>query len=81
MFGSIPYVDPKKLNCQQNYKLNEKSDVYSFGVLMWQISSGKQPYGDNYDVSLALSIIDGKREEIIDGTPAEYSKLYTGSNN
>ncbi|GBC47185.2 kinase-like domain-containing protein [Rhizophagus irregularis DAOM 181602=DAOM 197198] len=77
MFGSIPYVDPKKLNCQQNYKLNEKSDVYSFGVLMWQISSGKQPYGDNYDVSLALSIIDGKREEIIDGTPAEYSKLYT----
>ncbi|CAB4380946.1 unnamed protein product [Rhizophagus irregularis] len=52
MFGSIPYVDPKKLNCQQNYKLNEKSDS---------------------------SLINNrwKREEIIDGTPAEYSKLYT----
>ncbi|POG58508.1 hypothetical protein GLOIN_2v1730023, partial [Rhizophagus irregularis DAOM 181602=DAOM 197198] len=45
---------------------------------MWQISSGYQPYrNENYDVSLAISIINGRREKIIDGTPAEYSKLYT----
>uniref|UniRef100_U9TD23 Serine-threonine/tyrosine-protein kinase catalytic domain-containing protein n=1 Tax=Rhizophagus irregularis (strain DAOM 181602 / DAOM 197198 / MUCL 43194) TaxID=747089 RepID=U9TD23_RHIID len=44
---------------------------------MWQISSGYQPYrNDSYDVSLAISIINGRREEIIDGTPAEYSELY-----
>jgi len=47
---------------------------------MWQISSGHQPYyGYDYDVSLALSIVSGRREEIIDGTPLEYSKLYTGN--
>ena len=49
---------------------------------MWQISSGRQPYYDHdhdYNVSLALSIISGKREEIIDGTPPEYYKLYTGN--
>jgi serine/threonine protein kinase len=79
VFGSIPYIDPKRLSDQKKYKLNKKSDVYSFGVLMWQISSGYQPFGENYDVSLALSIINGQREEIIDGTPAEYSKLYTGN--
>ncbi|GBC05826.1 hypothetical protein RclHR1_06450004 [Rhizophagus clarus] len=72
IFGVIPYTDPKRLN-DQNYKLDKKSDVYSVGVLMWQISSGYRPYrNNNYDASLILSIVNGKREEIIDGTPAEY---------
>ncbi|RIA84799.1 kinase-like domain-containing protein [Glomus cerebriforme] len=78
IFGLIPYIDPKKLADQHNYKLNKKSDVYNIGVLMWQISSGRQPFDEsNYDVSLALSIIRGNREEVIDGTSVEYSKLYT----
>ncbi|CAI2195649.1 13916_t:CDS:2, partial [Funneliformis geosporum] len=51
IFGVIPYTDPKAFNHQhtinnprKNYKLNKKSDVYSIGVLMWQISSGCQPF-------------------------------------
>jgi len=79
--GMIPYVDPKGLNKQgQNYKLNKNSDVYSIGVLMWQISSGKQPFCTENDdcVELTLNIIKGKREIIIDGTPTEYSNLYQG---
>jgi len=74
IFG--PCTDPKSLN-DQNYKLNEKSDVYSIGILMWQISSGYQPiYDENIDYNDA--ILKEKREKIIDGTPIEYSKLYTG---
>ena len=76
IFGVIPYVDPKSFN---NYRLNKKSDVYSVGVIMWQISSGYEPFKDkNYDIGLILSIHNGLREEIIDGTPVEYSNLYTG---
>ena len=81
IFGIIPYIDPKSLS--KNYKLNEKSDVYSFGVIMWQISSGYQPfhfeggYDKGYDISLAIEIQGGKREKVIDGTPHEYSNLYT----
>ncbi|RIA87960.1 hypothetical protein C1645_261622 [Glomus cerebriforme] len=46
---------------------------------MWQISSGYKPfYTEEYDVSLALEILKGKRENIIDGTPIKYSNLYTG---
>ncbi|GBB85704.1 hypothetical protein RclHR1_12190008 [Rhizophagus clarus] len=79
IFGVIPFVDPKSLN-DQNYKLDEKSDVYSVGVLMWQISSGNQPFSDKcYDASLILSIVNGKREKIIDNTPIEYSNIYTGN--
>jgi hypothetical protein len=79
LFGVIPYIDPKSLS-GQGYRLNKKSDVYSVGVLMWQISSGHRPFHNNsYDLSLSLSIANGKREGIIDGTPVEYSSLYTGN--
>jgi len=48
---------------------------------MWQISSGYQPFstqGNEYDVCLMWSILEGKREEIVEGTPIEYSNLYKG---
>ncbi|CAB5363470.1 unnamed protein product [Rhizophagus irregularis] len=34
-------------------------------------------FGTKYDISLTMGIINGKREEIIDGTPVEYSDIYT----
>src|ERR1044071_8747721 len=84
--GIIPYIDPKSLynneNRNQNYKLNKKSDVYSIGVLMWQISSGYEPFknkGYDYDIRLVIAIHDGLREEVINGTPVKYSNLYTGN--
>ena len=84
-FGSIPYMDPKKLD-KSKYKLNKKSDVYSFGVLMWQISSGRQPFCSKNDadssvhstIDLTMKILNGLREEEIYGTPIEYSNLYKG---
>ncbi|GBC10880.1 hypothetical protein RclHR1_09990005 [Rhizophagus clarus] len=78
VFGVIPYIDPKSLNDQQ-YKLNEKSDIYSIGVLMWQISSGLQPFKDkgfDYDMKLSVAILNGLREEIVNETPIKYSNLY-----
>jgi serine/threonine protein kinase len=80
VLGVIPYMDPKKLR-DKVYELNKKSDIYSIGVIMWQISSGRLPFsGTDYDGYLIASIVSGKREEIINGTPEEYSKLYTGNN-
>lgn len=79
--GVMAYIDPKKLN-NKDYKLDKKSDVYSVGVIMWQISSGYRPFfsKDDFtcdDVSFLLSVISGRRGEIINGTPIEYSNLYT----
>ena len=75
----MPYIDPKKLN-NQNYKLDKHSDVYSIGILLWQISSGYNPFHEaDHDATLILSILSGKREKIIDGTPIKYSNLYTGN--
>jgi serine/threonine protein kinase len=79
VLGIIPYMDPKKFN-DQNYRLSEQSDVYSIGILLWQISSGYGPfYKVDYDAPLMISILNGRREMIIYGTPVEYSNLYTGN--
>ncbi|RGB25992.1 kinase-like domain-containing protein [Rhizophagus diaphanus] len=63
ILGVMPYIDPKKLE-NQNYELDKKSDVYSIGISLWQISR------------LVLAILNGKREEIINGTLVKYSNLY-----
>jgi serine/threonine protein kinase len=84
LFGVIPYFDPKSFNRQKNkYILNEKSDIYSVGVLLWEISSGRQPYGEDksYDISLALEILQGHRETPVPDTPEDYIKIYTGKYN
>ena len=92
VFGLLPYVDPKCLNHiynikdgNQPYKINAKSDIYSIGILFWQLSSGYRPFcaenddDPQYDAGLAIAIENGKREDIVKGTPVEYSNLYTGN--
>jgi serine/threonine protein kinase len=74
--GIVPYVDPKSF-ADKNYKLNKMSDIYSVGVIMWQISSGYQPFYSEDKSELAVDIQLGKREKIIPGTPTKYSDLFT----
>ncbi|GBC20835.2 kinase-like domain-containing protein [Rhizophagus irregularis DAOM 181602=DAOM 197198] len=86
VFGMITYVDPKIFNRRRNinnnqpevYSLNEKSDVYSIGILLWEISSGRQPFCNELkDLGLAMEILQGLREDPIPDTPEEYMKIYT----
>jgi serine/threonine protein kinase len=78
-YGNVAYVDPKKFSSNE-YKLNEKSDVYSVGVLLWEISSGKQPFCKYTNDNLSMIIPRGKRENPISDPdiPSDYIKLYTG---
>ncbi|CAI2201406.1 12111_t:CDS:1, partial [Funneliformis geosporum] len=85
LFGVVPYIDPKGFGSDRKnkdssigkFKLNKKSDVYSVGVIFWELSSGKKPFADNdYDIHMILEISRGLREDVVEGTPKEYSKLY-----
>ncbi|CAB4396088.1 unnamed protein product [Rhizophagus irregularis] len=73
----FPYTDPKMFKVNVTSQLDKKSDVYSVGVLLWEISSGKPPFGDDCSVELVIQIISGVREEVIPNTPTYYSELYT----
>ena len=88
LFRIIPYIDPKSFtskkddNNTETYILNEKSDIYSVGVLLWEISSGKQPFcNETYDFDLVTKIFHGFRETPVSNTPVDYIKIYSGNYN
>jgi serine/threonine protein kinase len=74
--GVLPYVAPEILLRQPHTKA---SDIYSFGIIMWEVTSSQPPFYETdetaYDFNLALSICDGKRPQVIKGTPACYVEL------
>jgi serine/threonine protein kinase len=82
LFGVIPYSDPKVFSRQKDsnnktYSLDKKSDVYSTGILLWEISSGHQPFhNEPYDVCLAMEILQGLRETVVPNTLEDYAKIY-----
>ncbi|RGB29599.1 kinase-like domain-containing protein, partial [Rhizophagus diaphanus] len=84
LFGMVPYIDPQTFDRQRDsnnqiqlYSLNKKSDVYSIGILLWEISSGRPPFCEPYDIGLAMEILHGLREKPILNTPEDYIKIYT----
>jgi serine/threonine protein kinase len=78
IFGLVPYVDPKG-STYRDVASRKRYDVFSLGVLLWEISSGCQPFKDRkYDQYLISAIASGTRETMVDGTPINYYKLYDG---
>ncbi|RGB39631.1 kinase-like domain-containing protein [Rhizophagus diaphanus] len=72
----IEYADNGSLHSYLKEKFNKLECI---GVLLWQLTSGRRPFYDvdtQYDVCLAINIKNGKRENIIEDTPPEYSNLY-----
>ncbi|KAF9993945.1 hypothetical protein BGZ80_001886 [Entomortierella chlamydospora] len=71
--GVVPYISPERL---KNAPFDHSSDIYSLGVIMWELTSGRPPFSKEENFMLPYEIITGRREEIIPGTPVEYSDLY-----
>ncbi|RHZ79125.1 hypothetical protein Glove_151g87 [Diversispora epigaea] len=75
IYGNLPYVAPE-VYCGQSYTV--KSDIYSIGILMWEVITGKIPYGDQENKNnshLALAIASGYRPKIYKNIPLEYANL------
>ncbi|RGB37336.1 kinase-like domain-containing protein [Rhizophagus diaphanus] len=74
IFGVIPFMAPEILR-YKNY--TPASDIYSFSMIMWEFTSGVQPFNKAHDLQLSLSICKGERPEIIENTPQCYVDLMT----
>ncbi len=73
IYGNLPYIAPEVITGRE---YTFASDIYSFGILMWEISSGQQPFaGSDHDYDLAMDIVNGMRPKIISGTLFEYKQL------
>ena len=67
IYGKIPYLAPEVLNSGLYTKA---ADVYSFGIILWVLKSFRMPFSNmSHDASLMARIINGKRPEIVEGTP------------
>ncbi|RIB29320.1 kinase-like domain-containing protein [Gigaspora rosea] len=75
VYGMPAYIEPKNF-IDQKYKRDKKSDIYSLGVILWEISSGRPPFSSFELGGIAIHILQGNREEPIEGTPPQYIELY-----
>ncbi|CAG8437804.1 9685_t:CDS:2, partial [Scutellospora calospora] len=88
-FENIPYVEPQALTFEKGFVKSfygkdhnssniygDKSNIYSLGVLLWQISSGIQPFKSLLPMKMVEYISRGEREEPVVGTPVKYCELY-----
>ena len=72
--GVMPYMAPELLSGRGSY--SQATDVYAFGIIMWEISSGENPFHDvNHDKYLALRILKRLHPEITNDTPLCYQNL------
>lgn len=54
VMGSVHYISPEQA---QGHDLHESSDLYSVGIVLYQMLTGKLPYGGESPVTVALKHI------------------------
>ncbi|KAF9561651.1 hypothetical protein EC968_005637 [Mortierella alpina] len=75
LIGVMAYIAPERFRKPQHF--DARCDIYSLGVLLWELTSGHSAFSKMpQDVQLAVSILNGKREQAVDGTPELYRELY-----
>ncbi|KAF9430030.1 hypothetical protein BGZ76_000994 [Entomortierella beljakovae] len=75
LIGVMAYIAPERFRNPRYF--DTRCDIYSLGVLLWELTSGHAAFARApQDVQLAISILNGKREAPIEGTPVAYRELY-----
>ncbi|KAF9161894.1 hypothetical protein DFQ26_004041 [Actinomortierella ambigua] len=71
--GALRWVAPELLYAGEP-RYSTKSDVYSLGVVMWEMAADcTKPFKDQSNEALvALSVKNGRREQLPGETPSEY---------
>ncbi|KAG9287607.1 hypothetical protein G9A89_019668 [Geosiphon pyriformis] len=73
IYGVLPYIPPEVLGGDQYSKA---SDIYSFGSIMYEIATGRLPFGDvPHETDLVKKICEGLRPEIPDEVPPIFANL------
>lgn len=69
---TVPYSSLEGL--AKNF--SEQTDIYTFGVIVWQIFSGRKPYGEcGHECQIAFKIYKNEKLEIPSAVPADIKSL------
>ena len=74
IYGVIPYIAPEIF---KGVGFSKKSDIYSMGMIMWELTTGREPFANNveHNIDLIYNIINGQRPEITNDTPKCFVNL------
>ena len=75
LIGVMACIAPERFRNPRYF--DARCDIYSLGVLLWELTSGHGAFAKlPSDIQLAIPILNGKREEPVEGTPEKYRQLY-----
>ncbi|KAG0003689.1 hypothetical protein BGZ80_005750, partial [Entomortierella chlamydospora] len=75
LIGVMAYIAPERFRDPRSF--DARCDIYSLGVLLWELTSGHAAFARvPQDVQLVVSILNGRRENPVEGTPGVYLRLY-----
>jgi tetratricopeptide (TPR) repeat protein/tRNA A-37 threonylcarbamoyl transferase component Bud32/TolB-like protein len=73
--GTVAYMSPEQA---QGEDVDHRTDIWSLGTVLYEMSTGQQPFGGEYDQAVIYSILNEEARPISEtGTsvPAEFEKI------
>jgi serine/threonine protein kinase len=74
--GRPAFIPPERLK-DDHEPFTEQGDIYSLGVILWEVAAGREPFHGMSRLAVAMAVVRGEREKLIDGTPEWYQETYT----
>ena len=72
ILGTIAYMSPEQASGQP---LDARSDIFSFGVVLYEMFSGKRPFGGRTDLEVLKTIIHGEPPPLSEEVPEAYRNV------
>src|SRR3984957_12624753 len=72
ILGTIAYMSPEQASGQP---LDARSDIFSFGVVLYEMLSGKRPFGGRTDLEVLKKIIHGELPPFSEEVPEAYRNV------